>query len=165
MMNGKPSERGMATLTALMFFIVAAVLIVASTVSRNLYVARDLSRDLFEKQADWLAESAVERAILQLEAVSYLPTIDPQEYSESIAPVYVSLDPLREEGDANNQQSVIARYGFRIQSSSIESATHSYQITGFCQIPYRKTTIVKNKTYLAVYFSQKGWQVTPYVTE
>lgn len=164
-MNGKPSERGMATLSALMFFIVAAVLIVASTVSQNLFVARDLSRDLYEKQADWLAESAVERAILQLETVPDLSTIESQEYSESIAPVYVSLDPLQEKTHANYERTVIARYGYRIQSASIESITHSYQIRGFCQIPYRKSSIVKNKTYLAVYLSQKGWQVTPYVIE
>ncbi len=167
-MDRKRLQRGIVSLSVLMVFLVVAALLIASTVGRNLFLASDIHRDLFEKQAEYLVQSARERAIQQIGSVEDPLQIEPQQYQEPIAPVYVISDPLIDDAtDADHRRQVTAEYGFRIDAINTDTPepgiTKSCLIRARCVVPYRDTSITKMETYRCTFSPEKGWKSVPVI--
>lgn len=167
-MKGKASERGMASLSAVLMFVMVSVLIVAATVSRNLYLARDLHRSLFDKQAVWLLESASERALSTLSTTEDIQSIEPQQFQERIAPVYVMSDPLIDNAtNTINERSIVANYGYHIERRDDSLAPEGFEkacvVHVTCSIPFRKSKILKEASYLCLFSKKRGWEKRPLV--
>ena len=168
MTKHKESERGMASLSAVLMFSMVSVLIIAWTVSRNLYLARDLHRNLFDKQAVWLLESALERALASATNEEGNFSTEPQYFHEKIAPVYIASDPLIDDAtDTNNKRSIVAKFSYQIspphQKKFPAEIKKACLIHVQCSIPYRTSTIIKHESYLCLYSKNRGWEKRPVV--
>lgn len=165
--KGKPSERGMVTLSAIMIFMIVAGLLIASAVSRNIALSRDLHRSLFDKQAEWLAESAIVRAMAKIVTAQEPLSIAPQTYSERIAPVYVSEDPLVGEEENSAATIITVQYGFQISAAGKELLTpdmeKAFIIQARSDIPYRNVLLSKAISRLFFFSSKEGWKSQPLI--
>ncbi|MGC9329672.1 MAG: hypothetical protein ACP5I1_18700, partial [Candidatus Hinthialibacter sp.] len=160
---------GMASLSAIMLFVIVSGLLIAAAVSRNLSMARDLHRDLISKQAEWLVESAFERALAALENGADPFTLEPQTFHESIAPVFLFEDPLvYDEAQSEYSRVMEAVYGFYIEPVEEEmiapEAERSCMIKAYCRTPYRDAFMAKTESRYCFYSPEKGWRIQPVVS-
>lgn len=166
--KGKPSQRGMTSLSAILIFTMVAGLLIAAAVSRNISLARDLHRNLLDKQAQWLVESAIERAAAQIQAATDPLSLKPCIYTERIAPAYVMEDPLDGNDESDSSRIITACYSFRIQPAGKElieqGVEKAYIIHAQCDIPYRTTSLIRKESRLYSFSTSDGWKNQPLVS-
>ncbi|MBN2329340.1 MAG: hypothetical protein JXR73_19520 [Candidatus Omnitrophica bacterium] len=168
-MKNRSSQRGMASLSVVMLFVIVAGLLIAAAVSRNLSMARDLHRDLIKKQADWLVESAFERAMLMVENIPDPTALEPQTFHESFAPVFLYEDPLLyDEAQSEFSRVIESVYGFYIEpvkeALNETDVKKSFMIKAYSRAPYRNSFIAKTESRYCFYTSENGWQIQPVVS-
>ncbi len=170
-MNERSKQKGMVSLPAILIFtFVAGTLMIAYT-ARTLFLASQTHRVLTLKQANWLAEGAIERAISELSKADDPGQIDSNMYAIHIAPVYVDLDPLdfKDEPIDMSERAIPAVYGYTIKSAKELALQHTDQetmqdgflITGQVEFSYRDTVLKISSTKLCVLKKDGSWTVFP----
>lgn len=162
------TQRGMVTFPAILVLGVIITLLVAVTASRTVFMARGTQRLFIVQQADWLARSAVERALVELSQAQDPAAVTGKDFTERIAPVFVDADPLEESADAENSgRAITASYRYRLVPADPQlldnGETMGLIVTGLCEIPYRNTTLSRGKTYLCARDSANRWCLRPLV--
>lgn len=157
------STHGMATLPVLLALCFVFLVILTAVINQNIFFAHRVHQSLLRKQAEWLARSGIERAKLVIfDPDTRLTGPLQSQFVEPISPVYIQPDPLLED-TSDSKRIIPARYGYHI--ASIEPAllksdeTKAFLVTGFCEIPYRSSSIQRTYTH---YFSCKRdgkWQI------
>lgn len=162
------SQRGMVTFPAILVLGMVITLMVAVTASRMVFMARGTQRLFIVQQADWLARSAVERALVELSRAQDPAAVTGKDFTERVAPVFVDTDPLDEPADAENSGRVItATYRYRLVPADPQlletGETAGFIVTGSCEVPYRQTTLSRSKTYLCARDATNRWHLRPLV--
>ncbi len=185
----KSKQEGFVSLSALMWFMVVALILVTVQTTRTSFMAREVSRKYLDNQAAWLAESAVELAMFQMK-------MNPDSYeaeklfTREIAPIYIGEDPLviQEEaievrGDEienrdeeveiqdeeyRDSRIITVEFGYEIKKIKPEnlpeiakSGNSPAQIRGMARFPYRDYKIEKRVLKLCWKDKNGRWKTVP----
>lgn len=172
-MRNKRSERGFVflSLTGIIVFSFVAMTLLTATLARTAFLARQSHRLTLQKQAEWLAEGAVERALVTLSSAPDPSKIGEQTFTTRLAPVFIDSDPLSEiEGDQPSwDRSITASYGFSVLPADdfpnlenvADNAKARFLIIGHADVPWRDTTLTRSATNLCSLNQDGSWTVIP----
>lgn len=159
------------SLAGIIVFIFVAMTLLTVTLARTAFVARQSHLVLLRKQAEWLAEGAVERGLASLSNAADPSKVADQRFTIRLAPVFVGSDPLSEnEGDEPGwDRSITASYEFSIRPTDNfptfgerpREAKATLLVVGRAKIPYRNTTLTRSSTRLCVLNENGSWTVIP----
>ncbi len=164
------SERGSIFLPTLLLFTVIGLLLLTVAVARTTFLARGSHHAFLTMQADWLAESAIERAVSAL-ARADDPSAGSRKFTERIAPMYVGSDPLiTEDGkDDGSGRAFDVEYGYTIVDAVPlalgEDGQAGFIVVGRCDMPYRGAVLTRMKTHLCILSKDGSWTNRPVSTE
>ncbi len=168
-------QKGFVALPVVILFSVIMLIILSSLVERTTFTARHTHRILLSKQADMLAVSAIEYAINDLLAKDNPKENGEKEYAESIATVFISDDPLKENPPAGIGiiRSMTARYSYQYSTVqnlsqyglSSDQTKRAYIITGHAEIPYRDIVLQSTFSKLCVLQENGDWETQPMIEE
>ena len=154
------------TMPAIIVFTVIAVLALTAVLNKATFTARQTHRILLARQAEFLANGAVERALDSLSNTGNPSATQKQTYTTQIAPIFSSADPTEEEGD---EGIINATYKFSVKQA--DELAHSqippkqirlsYLIIGQAEIPYRDSTLTHTVTRLCILTRDGGWIIMP----
>ena len=169
----RKSERGVALLlmTSILVFSLAGVMALSVAVSQNTFVMRQSKRILLQRQAHWLAESAVQRARAILATQSETMASGRQDFSLPVAPVFIDPEIVVDTETANTDwpPTVKATYGFDIQpapdrfAEAVPNSRRRYIIEAHAEIPYRTTHLSETILRLCYQKQDGSWSSIPVV--
>jgi hypothetical protein len=152
-------------------FMFVAMTLLTVTLSRTVFVTRQSHRLLLGKQADWLAEGAVERGVAALSGAGDPSKVPKQTFTARLAPVFISSDPLseNEEDESSWDRSFTASYGFSVSPADnlpnlkklVPGSRRSFLIVGRAEIPHRDITLTRSVTRLCSQTADGSWTVLP----
>lgn len=146
---------GFAVLPTVLIMAMVMGVFLSAIMMRSNQAAMKIHRDLLHNQAQWLAQSAVERAVGEM-SMDALPG-DPHtsEWSRvELAPIFIESDPLK--ADPEGPRAVVLRAQYRYSASQVEgrqagawqealepagTAGPIWMVTGEAAIDYRDTAL------------------------
>ncbi len=165
-MRNKPSEKSFVTLPVILLFSVIGLFLLTSLVGSMTYLSRQTHRILLTEQAEYLADSAIERALLVLSVVPDQTLED--EFRETIAPIYIDQDPLEEQDNQQDTRAISARCHYRAELMNpesldldIENVQWVYRIEGSAEVPYRDTVLAVRVMKYCVMNEEGEWRAFP----
>ncbi|RJP19267.1 MAG: hypothetical protein C4527_27180 [Candidatus Omnitrophota bacterium] len=170
-MKTKHAEQAFISVPVILLFTAIGLMLITSMVGRMTFLSRQTHRILLSKQAQALANGAIERALDALSSPDAPNPTSAQEYTENIAPIYIGDDPIGEPED--DLRVIRATYGYRCQSVEktdyvnlpIEQIQNAFLITGYAEIPYRNTTLSSAVTKLCVLDNKNEWTLIPMIDD
>lgn len=161
-------ERGIsfASLVGVTLFTLVGGLILTTVLGKNIFTGRQTHRMLIREQAYWLAESAVERALADIQSPS--PSPNPQPYTIRLAPIFINPESITDNDIRVDSwpPSIQASYQYEIDSAEdfrflMPEATELILITGHAELPYRQTRIHETVTRLGYRTPNGVWKSLP----
>lgn len=158
-----------ASLTAMTLFMLIGGLILNTAIGKNIFTNRQTHRLLIREQSAWLAQSAIEHALADLQSSSS-HRVNAQ-FAIRLAPVFIHSE-LMAIGDIQSDimsTSIEAYYRYHIESAEhfrelTPNAVDWVLITGQGDVPYRRTHIIETVTRLGYRTPDGVWKSLPITT-
>lgn len=172
-MRSDRSEKGFVffSLVGMLVLTFVAMTLLTMTLSRSDFLARQSHLLMLRRQAEWLAEGAVERGLAALFSAADPSKVGKQTFTISLAPVFIGSDPLSEnDGDESIwDRSFTVSYGFSVSPADnfpklrelSNGAKLSFLLVGRAEVPHRQTTLTRSAARLCFLDKDGSWTVMP----